>query len=181
MANLLPSKELTALMHERKRRLGNAIVVLICGICVFGTILTIPSTIALLATRDSTEKRLETTKRLVELQKHAGASAHITATKEKMDILAREEGAVLPHELIERIAPIAPAGVSLTNIVFARGGEDVTLTLTGGATNRTALIAFGDALRSSGLFTEVTIPIESLAQNTDLQFHLSLTLTKTTQ
>ena len=176
MANLLPLKESLELMHERRRRLWSAIAVLVCGMCVFGTLLTIPSTIALLATRESTTERLETTKRLAELQKHAGAGASIAATKEKMSIIAREQSAALPHDMIERIVPLAPSGTSLTSISFRREGEATILDLTGGAVNRTALIAFGDALRSANLFTDVVIPIESLAQNSDLQFHLTLTL-----
>jgi hypothetical protein len=52
----------------------------------------------------------------------------------------------------------------------------VTATLKGMARTRDTLVAFGDALRSSPLFSRVDVPIGSLAKSTDITFTLSLLL-----
>lgn len=164
---------------ERRHRLLSAALVLVSGAFVFGTVLLAPSAVALIAARQAGAERLATTRRLAELQKHAGAGEDIALTREKMEILAEDQRATPPHELIERIVPLLPAGVSLQAIAFTRQEGGALLELSGSATSRTALLAFGDALRGSGLFMNVTIPIQSLAQATDLRFRLSLTLSET--
>jgi hypothetical protein len=179
MANLLPLKELDALNAERRRWLRIAALVLVCGACAFGTVLLVPSAVVLIAARSSGEKHLATTRELIALQKHAGAGADIAATKEKMGLLASNNASIVPHELLSRTIPLLPPGVTLSNIVFTREEEKAILDLSGSAESRASLIAFGDALESSGLFIDVNIPIESLAQNTDLQFRLILTLAET--
>jgi hypothetical protein len=164
------------LSGERRQRLRSAALILVSGMFAFATVLLIPSAIALIAAKESGKERLETTRRLIELQEHTGAVGSIAETKEKMDLLRQSEMAVGPRKLIERIAPLLPSGVTLSDISFTRDGGTIRLDLSGEASNRAALIAFGDELRSSGLFASVVIPIESLAQSTDLQFRLSLSL-----
>jgi hypothetical protein len=176
MANLLPAKELSSLSVERHRRLRTAVLVLISGIAAFGTVLLIPSAIALIAAKDSGEERLATTRRLVELQRHASAGADIAATKEKMGVLSKDISRVTPSALIERVVTLIPAGVALHTLSFAHKDGAAALDLSGTAESRSALILFGDQLKGAGLFTDVVIPIESLAQSSDLQFHLALSL-----
>jgi Tfp pilus assembly protein PilN len=176
MANLLPSKELAELMAERRRRLRAAILVLVSGMCAFGIVLLIPSVIALMAARASGAERLAATRELAARQKHAGAGAQIAAMKEQTEILSSYESSTAPHELVERLTGSLPSGITLHSISFTRQGNEETMELSGAATSRAALLSFGDALKGSGRFTDVVIPIESLAQATDLQFHLVLTL-----
>lgn len=176
MANLLPTKELSMLRAQRRHRLRSAALVLVSGMFAFSTVLLVPSVIALLAAKESGKEWLETTRRLVALQEHAEAGADIAITKDKMEILIRNEAAVAPHELIERITSLLPPGVSLNTINFTRQEASVSLDLSGEAANRNALISFGEVLKGSGLFADVVVPIEALAPATDLQFRLSLTL-----
>ncbi len=179
MANLLPHKELTALAHERTRRFIRALFVLVGGVFVFGIVSLVPSAVASIASRDAIEERLETTKRLVELQKSSGAGESVAQTKEIMQILQTVNDTLPVEATLARIIRVVPAGVSVQNITFTRGAESPTIDLSGSAMNRTSLIAFGDALRGTGLFTDVHIPIEALAQNTDLHFRLTLVIAPT--
>jgi Tfp pilus assembly protein PilN len=179
MANLLPTKELSVLKVEQRHRLFAAVSVLVSGLCILGTALFIPTGIVLFTSKETTRNRLATTKQIVERQQSASAGDTLADTKEKMDIIANNEALVKPHTLIERVTELVPTGVSLDEIAFMREEPTVIVEISGGAVSRSALLAFSDALKGSGLFAEVVIPIESLAQNTDLRFHLTLTLVDT--
>lgn len=177
MANLLPAKESSALALERRHRLLASVLVLVAGLCVSGTVLLIPAGAVLFLSKESAERRLETTRKLVELERTATAGDLIADTKEKMEIAGRIEMLIAPHELIERVVGFVPSGIALDQLAFSREGMDMMLEISGGAMSRSALLAFSDALKGSGLFTDVVIPIEALAQNTDLRFRLTLSLT----
>lgn len=181
MANLLPSKESASLGLERRQRLRASVFGLVAWLAGLGAIVLIPTGLALFDARDSVEQRLEATRALIERAKEAHAGTDLAVTKEKMEILTANAAMAVPHEHIGRIVDLAPPGIALEQVAFMRGEDVVTLAVSGGAMSRAALIAFGDALRGSGLFTEVTIPIESLAPNTNLRFRLTLTLAEEPQ
>ncbi len=181
MANLLPSKERASLALERRRRLRATLFVLVSWLAILGTILLVPAGLVLLASKQSIDTRIESAEKLIEREKGANAGGSLSVTKEKNDILRANAALVLPHTLIERVVGLAPAGIALDHASFSRNEGTVTLELSGSATNRTMLVSFGDALKRSGLFTNVDIPIESLAQNVDLRFRLTLTLTEDAQ
>ncbi len=176
MANLLPSHERQELAHQRMRRLMSAILVLVSGVFVIGTVLLIPSFVAAISSREAGKVRLETTRRLLDRQKDATAASDVVSTKEKVSLVIRDNDALSASDILAQVVEIVPSQVSLQSVLWSDEGETAFLDMTGSAATRNSLIAFGDALRSSGLFTEVTIPIESLAQQTDLHFRLSLTL-----
>ena len=178
MTNLLPTKELAALKREQYHRLAASVLELLSGVFILGTILLMPAGLVLFGSKESVAKRLETTRQLAEREGAASAGDTIADTKEKMEILATNEAMVKPHGLIERVTDLVPAGVSLDEIEFTRDGEAVTVGISGGAVSRAALLSFSDALKGSGLFADVVIPIESLARNTDLRFRLTLSLTE---
>lgn len=176
MANLLPSHERQELAHQRMRRLMSAILVLVSGVFVIGTVLLIPSFVAAISSREAGKVRLETTRRLLDRQKDATAASDVVSTKEKVSLVIRDNDTLSASDILAQVVEIVPSQVSLQSVLWSDEGETAFLDMTGSAATRNSLIAFGDALRSSGLFTEVTIPIESLAQQTDLHFRLSLTL-----
>lgn len=176
MANLLPSHERQELAHQRMRRLVSAILVLISGVFVIGIVLLIPSFVAAISSREAGRVRLETTRQLLDRQKDATAASDVASTKEKVSLVIHDANALSASDILARVVGIVPSQVSLQSILWRYEGEAAFLDMTGSAATRNALIAFGDALRSSGLFTDVTIPIESLAQQNDLHFRLSLTL-----
>ncbi len=176
MANLLPSYERQELARERMRRLVSVVLALVSGVFVLGIVLLIPSFVAVMSSREAGAERLKTTRGLLDRQRDATAIADVGSIQEKIDSVITTNDALSASDTLGRIVEIVPDAVVLQSILWRDEGESVFLDMTGSAATRNALIAFGDALRSSGLFTDVTIPIESLAPQTNLQFRLSLTL-----
>lgn len=177
MSNLLPPTERRALTIERRWRLVSAIAVLF-GIVAFGaTALLVPSYIAARSTLTTTAQHIETTQKLIERQHGTYALAEIDALNERVERLMDDESSD-PTDIIERVIAVLPNGVSLHSIQWEQRATDELLDMSGSAMTRASLIAFGDGLRTTGLFTDVDIPIESLASQNDLQFRLSLILVK---
>lgn len=176
MANLLPSNERHDISRRRAQRLTSAVLVLISGVFVLGTVLLVPSFVAVISSREAGTVRLETIRRLLDRQKDAHAASDIASTKEKIALVLEVDDSISVSETLARVVEIVPEQVSLQSVLWRDEGTEVFLDMTGSADTRNALIAFGDALRSTGLFAEVVIPIESLAQQNDLNFRLSLTL-----
>lgn len=178
MANLLPSHERQEVARQRAQRLTSAIFMLISGVFVLGTVLLVPSFVVAISSHEAGKVRLESTRRLVDRQKDAHAAGDIASTKEKIALILDSDGSVSVSDTFARVVEIVPDQVSLQSVLWRNEGTEAFLDMTGSAETRNALISFGDALRSSGLFAEVVIPIESLAQQNDLNFRLSLTLTQ---
>lgn len=176
MANLLPTKELQSLKREQRRRLRTSVFNLISWLCVIGVVALLPTAFILMASQASLGQNLEATRKLVEREKEGHAGVNLASAKEKVDILTANAALTVPHELILHVTDLAPRGVAIGELSFIRDEESVTLMVGGSAADRASLVAFGDALKGSGLFTDVAIPIEALAQNTDLRFRLTLTL-----
>lgn len=173
MANLLPSAERTELIAERRWRLIGAIATLVAGVALLGSIVLVPTLIVADASRDAGEEQLDTIRQLIDRQSDAGAVGEAVRIQKSISLLNLEQG-TLPHETIVQIVGTLPAGVSLDALTWRRDGSVSKLDISGSAETRNALIAFGDALRATGMFGSVDIPLSSLAAQTDLAFKLSL-------
>lgn len=177
MANLLPTAERQALAIERRWRLMSAVAILFGIVALAATALLVPSYIAARSTLSTTVRRIETTQRLIERQRGAGALAEIDALNERIDRLT-DDDVHSATDIIERVIASMPSGVALHSLNWKHDETKDVLDISGSADTRASLIAFGDGLRATGLFADVSIPIESLAAQNDLQFRLSLALTK---
>jgi Tfp pilus assembly protein PilN len=178
MTNLLPYKEQSLLDNQRHRRLRVAVGVLVSAMFAFATVMLIPSFVILASAKESVEQRLAVTQRLSELQKDNGAGKAIARIKEKTEFVVHQKDAFLPHELFESVIGDAATaqGIMLDSMTFTRAESAITLDVSGAAATRADLIRFGETLKASGLFAQVSIPIDTLAQSTDLRFRLSLAL-----
>lgn len=177
MANLLPTTERKALAIERRWRLVSAISVLFSIVGLAGIGLLTPSFIAARSTLASGAERIATTQQLIERQGDGGTWQSVGSINEIITHIKTDDGNK-PSESIAQIIDVLPAGVALHSITWKQGDATDTLDIAGVAATRTALIAFGDGLKTTGRFTDVTIPINSLAAQTDLQFRLTLVLNK---
>jgi len=80
-----------------------------------------------------------------------------------------------PSTTIVRLIEQMPSTIQLSRISFSDDESKVTrFSVVGKANTRDALITYTDALRATGLFSEVTLPIENLAKEKALPFTLVL-------
>ena len=177
VANLLPTTERLALLAGRKRKLTTVSTILVAGTLAVAIALLLPSLITVLARKESSDERLLATQKLLDLQKETGTGADLVRTQETITLLGNTLRSVSPYESVRDLVDLIPSGVTVRHISIATEGETTTISFSGMADTRTALISFGDRLRQSGLFAQVLIPLPALAQNIDIAFDLHLVFT----
>lgn len=177
MANLLPTKERRALGREHHIRLVVCALIGILVTLLIGAALSTPSLVGARARERAAENQLDALTKLIELKTGTSGLATVGETNARLDILASALAGISAHDLLTDVVSRMPAGVSVWHYAYERTDGTMNVTLQGRATTRDELLAFGDALRQSGLFTSVDVPVSALARSQNVGFTLSLTLT----
>lgn len=143
---------------------------------VVATLFIIPSFIVVWSGASGFDNQLEATKTLVDLQRKQGGGSEVVELSERSALLEKSLSRRTATSILEDVAPRIPEGVSVRQFAYSLGEKEITVSILGTATTRAALIAFGDALRQSPLFSRVDVPVSSLAKNEDIDFTLTLSL-----
>lgn len=81
-------------------------------------------------------------------------------------------------DVIAEAINLKNGGIKITSILFSKTPEGpeskVTLVISGRADKRDSLISFQSALKDSGKFQSVDVPVSSLAKDKDLPFSVDL-------
>lgn len=75
-------------------------------------------------------------------------------------------------DFMATLSDLAPTGINFTNIYLTRTAGETKMVLTGFAQNRDQLLVFKEKLEKSGLFTAVTLPLESLLKKDNFPFNI---------
>jgi Tfp pilus assembly protein PilN len=146
------------------------------GIVAGGIILLVPSVMGIIDAREAGQRRLETTRQLLEHQEGVAAEQNLLALQDKIQLIDSMEAHTSVYATIENLVRLLPPGISVQTLAWRRDGDGMFVDVAGSADTRDTLIALGDALQNSGLFVDTVIPVESLAPQTNLQFKLALTM-----
>ena len=180
MANLLSTAERQVLRTERFKRLGICALIGILITFAIGSVLLVPSYLSATSREKTTQERLDALTKLIELKQGDSSDTAIRDTQDRLEILASALEAQTPSELLLETTGNTPAGVTIWQYSYSTSDTTITISISGRAANRAALLSFGEALRASGLFVSVDIPISTLARSEDIAFTLSLDLVTTT-
>ncbi len=85
-------------------------------------------------------------------------------------------------DAISEVVSLKNSGIKINSMFFNKipqGGEaEVTMIVSGIAEKRDSLISFQSALRDSGKFRSVDVPVSSLAKDRDLPFSINLIISR---
>jgi len=151
-------------------------MLLLMASAVVAMLFIIPSFIVVWSGASGFDDQLEATKTLVDLQRKQGGGSEVIELSERSTLLEKSLSRRTATSILEDVAPRIPEGVSVRQFAYSLGEKEITVSILGTATTRAALIAFGDALRQSPLFSRVDVPVSSLAKNEDIDFTLTLSL-----
>lgn len=93
----------------------------------------------------------------------------------KLKTLAPKRDTDRPSLLIEEVIGEKTAGIKLTSLEWKKKDGQQTLSISGVARDRQALVSFENSLRMSGRFGEVSLPISALSKDRDIGFQVTLT------
>lgn len=175
MANLLPAAERARVRGERYTRLGVYALLAVFLSILLGGVLVLPSFFVVKSREKTLIAQRDALTKLIELKRGSTAGVAINDLKDRLALLEKALVAPSAHDLFIDIIGRLPAGVVIWDYTFKRETSGtVTATLAGRAATREALLAFGDALKQSGRFGPVDIPVAALARSENLPFSLSL-------
>ena len=156
-----------------------AMFLLIVG--VVAVLLLIPVFVSGRVAKVSVEEQLE------QFQSEAIDDANeteLSRTTEILDIFSGEREIGSLENILEAIIEARPSGVTLTSLTFkevVRADQDTdevrqlyTVTVSGMARTRNALIGFEESLDSKKHFSNVQLPVSNLARDRDIPYSLSV-------
>lgn len=180
MANLLSTTERNALRNERFKRLGVCALIAVLLTIVMGSVLLVPAYVSATSREHVTQARLDAINKLIELKQGTASDTAIRDTQERLEALADILDQKSPSGLLLETTQAMPSGITIWQYTYSVTGEKISISISGRAANRDALLSFGDMLRTSGLFLAVDIPISTLARSEDIAFTLAMELAPTT-
>ncbi|GMU73830.1 MAG: hypothetical protein AMXMBFR44_0290 [Candidatus Campbellbacteria bacterium] len=178
MVNLLPTNDVKRVLWEHRRRIGIIAIALTSIATVLALLFAIPSAIITWSGVAGFDAQLQATKTLVDLQRKQGGGDVLIDLSSRSNLLEAALSQRTPTSILEDVVPRIPSGVRVMQISYTYGDSGVTVSVLGTATTRAALIAFGNNLRQSALFSRVDVPISSLARSEDIDFGLTLSLSE---
>lgn len=176
VVNLLPIKDAKRVLWEHRRRVAIVCMLLLMCSAVVALLFIIPSFIVVWSGASGFDDQLKATKILVDLQRKQSGGSEVVELSERSVLLEGSLSRRTATSILEDIAPRIPEGVSVRQFAYSLGNEEISVLILGTATTRAALIAFGDALRQSPLFSRVDVPVSSLAKNENIEFTLTVSL-----
>jgi hypothetical protein len=178
MTNILPQEYKRSIKKEYRLRLLTTSMVLLGFLVLGSAVLLIPSYLM----SNAVEKTLEG--EIVSAESSGASSERTTITeplyrtKRELEYLALEGRSRSFEETVRTIVSIAPAGVSITRIALEEG--DAAVRLSGIAATRGDLLLFNDRIEEEEVFSDVELPVSSLAKGVDISFSMELSLASTT-
>lgn len=171
MNNLLPTERKK--IREKSIRLKVVVVTLILslGVVLLGVLFLTPSYIY----SASLLKKLESKKTNFE-KKEFGEIGLLTDEFKRSNLRSNEllsdDHNIKYFENIRDVAQKAGNGIRLTSFRLLEATEGVEVTLEGVADNRESLVSLRDSFRTDELYTDVVLPISSLAKESNISFVL---------
>ncbi|MFZ2484549.1 MAG: PilN domain-containing protein [Minisyncoccia bacterium] len=90
----------------------------------------------------------------------------------KLKILSPGLDVDRPSDFIDKVLEEKLGGISVNGLSWSKEGGEVTLSISGMATDRQTLINFQDRIENSEYFSKATLPISNLAKDRDIDFQI---------
>ncbi len=180
MVNLLPSTNQKKLRIRYFAKLATASLFLFTSVAVVGAALLVPAYVLSKNEVVATERYLDAAKKNPTLQ--ASGSLHeVAILKERISILNEYQGMATAGQVLARIEADVPPGVTLSGTSLTFTGKNTgTVSISGKASTRTALLSFEKTLTAERIFQGVAVPVGDLANDTNINFSLPFSFSITT-
>ncbi|MDO8523792.1 MAG: hypothetical protein Q7R74_01025 [bacterium] len=172
--NLLPDttkRKFAALYYTRLFSIFIFLIAL--GVAMSGALL-VPSYLLANAQADAAERYLAASQKSVNLGAQGGASGMFALLTERLSILTDYLRRSVTGPVLSALSGRLVKGVSVTKIAITLTGNGAgTVSVSGEAGTRDALLRFVASLQGAELFQRVSVPVSDLANEADIFFTLS--------
>ncbi len=174
---LLSKNEIRHLKHEYRLRTAILLLFFISGAVWVGIVTLFPSYIL----SSTQEKKASIEAGKIDMNRQAHGSGQLAAVirdaNARISLVSSTQDTVSLSSIVEDIATLRSSGITLNTINLTRAGSGSTkstVTVTGNATTRDALVTFKKSLEADPRFAKVFLPVASLAQDTNINFTMSI-------
>ena len=172
MFKLLTDEGKEKVSREYATRRAIVMLISLIVVMVIGIVGLFPSYVVSKVRQEEMEERAKIVRNFELEEENEALRAWLVTANQKIKTLNPELDKDRPSLLVESVLEKSPAGLSITNILWSKEGNKVSVS--GAADNRQALLSFKDRLDSSGEFSLVDLPISSLASDSDISFEINL-------
>ena len=180
MANLLPKKEKKLISTEYLFRLSIVFFSFLFFSIVAAGVFLVPSFFALKTKESSIIMQTDLLKNFTKSGDRANIEKYLAETKEKLELLQKEETSYSIKTLFSEIIKNRPEGLRIQNISYSLGDEKESpyIILRGRADKREKLLAFYNVIKELSDFSSVDLPISNLTKDVNADFSMKLIVNK---
>lgn len=181
LTNLLPRDQARAILREYFTRLTTVAVIAIALVVIAGGAMLVPSYLKYGSDLRLASAEYERLALSLGASSEQEVSARLSALSANIAHLTRLETTPKASAALRAVLAIPRDGITLTGFSYTpstKPGEN-RMTLTGVAATRTALQRYDLALESSAFVTSSDLPLDTFAEETNLEFIITLTGTLT--
>jgi len=171
MFNLLPKEEKATIRREYRVRF--AVVALWFSFVTFvcSSFLLLPAYFLSIQKEKAALRQAETLTKSVEAGEAVQLEKVLLNVKDKLAYVDSEQPPLRLYELIREVTKRRSEGVAFTTLTVVDAGDGKRrINISGKASTRGSIVAFEKALRGSGLFERVELPVSSLAKDANSEF-----------
>lgn len=172
LQNLLPNEQKKSLEVEYYTRLVTVVVLLLAGSVMIGIFALVPGYIHIIFELQTQEKLLESQKENIEDTR--SLAQELSQSSAMLTFLEKETSQEKLTTLLREVLRERPSGIVLTGFSYNR--NNAKLSLQAVAATRDLVVPYTQAIEASTYFETAPVPLSDLAKNTNLEFHLNVTV-----
>lgn len=181
MLNILPTEEKKKNLKEYKLRLTVVVLGMLIFLVVVNLALLSPAYLNAFTREADAQARIVnfTGKSAAEaLREERDATALLVDVNKKINIFlgttASTTARLTPSEAFENILALKTSAIKISGITYDATPDREQFIVAGNALTRDSLAQFVEALKKSGVFTTVDLPIQSYVKSTNIDFTVTL-------
>mgnify|MGYP003474449490 FL=1 len=180
MYKLLTPEETNKVKKEYSLRRFSVTLALLSAVAMFMIVTLVPALIFTIKKKESALFTLSAVDKPLRLTNKESLERWVERKKFELGALTPDVWPDTPYIYFKKIIEKKTSSITIGSFSFSRGNNgNKTLRVVGTALNRKELLAFQSALSESGDWTQVDLPLSTIAREADIPFEMSLLPQKT--
>ncbi len=175
MVNLLPRSALERVRLEYRLRLATVAVRAASLALIFGAALLLPTYFMTWSLRTGVLSQASLADQSLAQQDLAAAAENVRSSAALLSAVRRQLAVPRPSSAAAALLSARTSGISIVSINYLFDGSVSSVQLTGTALTRTDLLGFKDSLTRTPGVKSVDLPLQYLAEASNISFSLSVT------
>lgn len=175
MFKLLPDNLREKVTKEYSLRRVAVMLSLLAALGILGGVAVLPSLIFIRERSTAASFTLSVVESTKAVVNKSALESWLARLQIELQSLAPDPIADIPYEYFQKILSVKPAGVTISGLSWNRPSSTIFIRARGIARDRQTLLNFQSKLNSSGDWSQVDFPVDTIAREADIPFEMTLT------